>query len=143
MLFFMGNDFVGAIFGPPAIWNRTRHTPPRTEILGAYSESERHLDQENFSPPASLVLNADGSMKVLNLPFEFWPNHCVVSGHGKWKGPDADEMIELEVVSDGTSGNCKSGSYSSLELTGNSQPYRLYWVVGDPDSGTGIWLKKS
>jgi len=29
-----------------------------------------------------------------------------------------------------------------LELAGHSQPYSLYLVIGDPDSGTGIWFKK-
>jgi hypothetical protein len=29
-----------------------------------------------------------------------------------------------------------------LEVAGHFKPYRLYWVLVYPDSGTGIWFKK-
>jgi hypothetical protein len=141
MLFFMGNNLAGAIFGPPAIWNRPQHTPPRMDLVGRYSESGRHWDHPSTLPPASLTLNADGSMIVANLPFED-DTVCTLSGKGTWHGPDEDQKIDLILTSDGSTGSCKSDSYSFFELSGRSKPYTLYWVLGDPDSGTGVWLKK-
>ena len=142
MVFFIGNGLAGAIIGPPAIWNRTWHSPPRSEIEGKYSESGRHLDHPSELPAASLVLESDGSMTVANLPFEFGETSCTISGKGSWSGPDDEQKIGLNVISDGAAGACRSDSYSFLELAGHSKPYKLYWIVGDPDSGTGIWFHK-
>jgi len=130
------------MLGPPAIWNRTWSSPPRSDVAGKYSESERHLDQDG-PPSATLALEADGSMIVNNLPYEFGISSCVLAGKGAWTGPDEDEMINLEVISVGSPGSCGSGSYPFLELAGHFKPYKLYWVVGDPDSGTGIWLHRN
>jgi hypothetical protein len=82
-------------------------------------------------------------MTVANLPLEFGETSCTLSGTGSWSGPDDDQQIGLNVISAGATGSCGSGSYSFLELEGHSKPYKLYWVVGDPDSGTGVWLQKN
>jgi hypothetical protein len=140
-LFFVGNNLAGAIIGPPVIWNRPRHTPRREDILGHYEESERNWDRPKSGPDAMLDLKGDGSMTVRALPNEFGGTTCTVSGTGRWRGPDEDARLDLDVVSDGSPGSCKSDSYASIELAGQSRPYSLYWVLGDPDSGTGIWLK--
>lgn len=142
MLFFMGNNLAGAIFGPPAIWNRPRHTPARADLVGNYSESERHLDTTIGKLPATLTLNADGSMSVTNLPFEDGEDSCILSGRGTWSGPNEAQQIQLTISSVGPTGSCKSGFYPAFELAGHSKPYTLYWVVGDPDSGTGVWLHR-
>jgi hypothetical protein len=140
MGFFMANNFAGAMFGPPAIWNRSWHMPPRTDLVGGYIESERHLDASSPSSSASLTLQADGSMTVANLPADFGTSTCILSGQGHWEGPD-EGGIRLDIVSDQRAGSCQSGSYAGLELAGHSKPYRLYWIVGDPDSGTGVWFR--
>lgn len=142
MLFFMGNNLAGAIIGPPAIWNRTWHTPPQADLVGRYSESERRWNAPSTHPPASLTLNADRSMTVANLPFQFADQVCILSGKGSWRGPD-DQKVDLVLISDGSPGSCVSDSYSFLELSGHSKPYSLYWVLGDPDSGTVVWLTKN
>jgi hypothetical protein len=141
MGFFMVNNFAGAMLGPPAIWSRPWRIPPRSNLVGTYIEYKRHLDSKNSSTTASLTLNADGSMSVLNLPADFGTSTCTLSGTGKWKGPD-DDGIGITVASDLKPGSCQSGYYGGLELAGHSNPYRLYWVVGDPDSGTGVWFRK-
>ncbi len=80
-------------------------------------------------------------MTVANLPANFGTSTCTLSGTGSWAGPD-DDGIRLTVVSDEHPGSCKTGSYAGLELAGHSRPYRLYWIVGDPDSGTGVWFRR-
>jgi hypothetical protein len=81
-------------------------------------------------------------MHVENLPME-WPDNCTLSGDGTWSVPD-DQKIDLILVSTlaGENGLCKAGSYEFIQLAGHSRPYKLYWVVGDPDSGTGVWLAR-
>lgn len=140
--YFAANNLAGAIIGPPAIWNRTWHSPPRNDLVGEYVESERHWDHPSTNARATIELEADGSMSVSSLPDDNVTSTCILSGTGTWRGPDDDQQIDLVLTSDGTAESCKSGSYSFLELVGHSKPYELYWVLGDPDSGTGIWLKK-
>lgn len=140
MGFFMANNFASAMFGPPAIWSRPWQVPPRKDLVGGYIESERHLDASSPAASASLTLRADGSITVTNLPADFGTSTCILSGQGHWEGPD-DRGIRLDIVSDQRAGLCQSGSYAGLELAGHSKPYRLYWIVGDPDSGTGIWFR--
>jgi hypothetical protein len=144
MFLFIGSNLARGAIGPPAIWNPPWQTPTHLDLVGKYSESERHLDSDTVSRTASLELNADGSMIVADLPVpaEFGKASCVLSGAGRWSGPHGDEMVDLDFVSDRSSGSCESSSYSFLEVTGRSKPYGLYWIVGDPDSGTGIWLKR-
>jgi hypothetical protein len=142
ILFFAANNFAGAIIGPPAIWNRTWNSPPRADLIGKYVESERHWDQPGPYSRVALELRADGSMSVSALPNDSITSTCILSGTGTWRGPDADQKLDLVYTSDGAVGSCKSDSYPFLELAGHSKPYELYWVLGDPDSGTGIWLRK-
>lgn len=141
MLFFAGNNLAGAIVGPPAIWNRPFHTPFHRDLVGKYEESTRHTDHQMNRSKAILQLNADDSMSVTALPYEAGQTTCVLSGGGRWKGPDQNSQIDLIYESDGTLGSCISGAYSPVEITGRSRPYGLYWIIGDPDSGTGVWLK--
>jgi hypothetical protein len=142
MGFFAANSLAGAIIGPPAIWNRPWHSPPREDLVGRYVETERHWNRPKTGPDAVLELNRDGSMRVSAFPYEFWPNTCTLSGTGRWSGPDEDRDIILAVTSDGAPGSCESGSYSYIEIARHSKPYDLYWILGDPDSGTGVWLKR-
>jgi hypothetical protein len=138
----VGGHVVGGIFGPPAVWERTRHSPPRADLAGTYIEAERHWDRPKTGPSASLELHWDGSMAVHALPLDAGSLDCMLSGTGQWEGPWGDQGLYLDFVSDGTPGSCKSGKYGSLQLVGNAKPYRLYWVLDDPDSGTGIWFKR-
>ena len=140
--FIVGSHIVGGVFGPPAIWERTRRSPPRGDLVGAYIEVERHWDHSKTGPNASLQLRSDGSMSVHTLPLDDGMHVCMLSGTGKWEGPRGDQELDLDLISDGAPDSCKSGNYGSLQLAGNSTPYRLYWVLSDPDSGTGIWLKR-
>jgi hypothetical protein len=142
-LFFAGNNLAGAILGPPAIWNRPIHTPSQDELVGRYVESERHSDRPKTGPDAALELRSDGTMTASALPVDLGPmtTTCILSGPGTWRAPGGDQII-LYPTSDGTPGTCESGGYSFLEVASRSNPYTLYWVLGDPDSGDGIWLKR-
>jgi hypothetical protein len=147
MLFFMGNNLAGALFGPPAIWNRPWNSPQRSDQFGTYQETDRNLERTIESKqPASITLLTDGSMIVSSLPSQSELTTCTLSAKGFWGGP-YDGTIDIrfppdKTVPDGGVATCDKTSYSSLQLTGRSKPYGLYMSVGDPDSGTGIWFKR-
>jgi hypothetical protein len=145
MLFFIGNSLAGAIVGPPAIWNRTSQTPPRQDLVGSYEGSYRAPGKGSAERPVSLSLRGDGSMAVSGMPYEFYPMTCTLSGTGTWVGPfgeTRDLKIDLRITSDGNAGACASGEYGAFELAGHGAPYKLYWVIGDPDSGEGVWMSR-
>ncbi len=77
-------------------------------------------------------------MNVHGLPMD-WPENCVLSGTGRWSGP-TDLQLRLILLSPAADNTCKLDDYPGIEVAGRSKPYRLYWVIGDPDSGTGVWL---
>jgi hypothetical protein len=140
--FLLGNNLAGAIFGPPAIWDVPYHHPSQDDLAGKYVEKERHWDRAKTGPDALFELKRDGTMTVRDLPADFGMSQCVLSGFGTWRTSGGQD-IGLDFTSDGAPGICESGWYASaLEVAGHSKPYRLYWVLGDPDSGTGIWFKR-
>jgi hypothetical protein len=143
MGFFAANNLAGAILGPPAIWERPSSTPPHQDIVGEYQEIARQTEDQTHGNAASLALRADGTMVVDGLPYEFYPKTCTISGTKRWSGPDGDDQrIYLVVTSKEGRGVCASGQYPGLEVTGRSKPYGLYWVIGDPDSGTDVRLSR-
>jgi hypothetical protein len=147
MLFFMGNNLAGALFGPPAIWNRPWNSPQRSDLFGSYKETDRNLERTIESKqPASITLLADGSVIVSSLPSQSELTTCTLSAKGFWGG-SYDGKINIrflpdKTTSDGAVATCEKTSCWSLQLTGRSKPYGLYMSVGDPDSGTGIWFKR-
>jgi hypothetical protein len=143
--FFVANNLAGAILGPPAIWERPSNTPPYQDLVGEYQEISRRTEDATHGN-ASLILRADGTMVIDGLPYEFYPKSCIVRGTGRWNGPRSDDQrIDLVITHETHEEGpevCASGEYFGLEVTGHSKPYGLYWIIGDPDSGTGVRLSR-
>jgi hypothetical protein len=142
---FAVNDLAGVIFGPPAIWNRPWQAPAREDLVGAYTESERRSDHSGPHRKAQLELKADGTMVVSDLPSDDAEGTtCVLTGTGRWEGPDTERRVNLILVTDRAS-SCvfATGAYSGFELAGHKKPYSLYWILGDPDTRTGVWFTRN
>jgi hypothetical protein len=143
-LLFVGNDLAGVILGPPAIWDRPWHSPPGQDLVGRYSESERLWDETSPYAKAQLELRSDGTMIVNDLPSEFGEQTCTLTGIGTWEGPDTRRTLNLIFIpARDSSGICPADTYSGFELAGHTKPYSLYWILGDPDSGTGVWFARN
>jgi hypothetical protein len=146
--FFAANNFAGAIFGPPAIWDRSFTSPPSVDLVGSYHEAERHWQDGTKSGSANLKLNSDGTMAVTNLPDSNGITNCILSGSGSWRtGRDDASQIDLTILKTDPSATCKFeglpyGISGVLNIAGHSKPYSLYWTLGDPDSGEGIWFRR-
>ena len=133
---------LAGVLGPPAIWERTGRSPPRADLVETYIEVERHRHNSKTGPNASLQLRACGSMSVHALPLNDGIHVYMLSGTGKWEGPRGDQELDLDFISDGVTDSCKSANYGFLQLAGKFTSYGLYWVLSDPDSGTGIRFKR-
>jgi hypothetical protein len=144
----IGGHIVGGIVGPPAIWNRPLAQPSRTEIVGSYHEVERHWQDGLTGPPATMRFNEDGTMTLANLPQSDGIKNCMLSASGAWRiAADGDSEIDLTVLKTEGSTTCKLeglpyGISGILSIAGHWPPHSLYWVLGDPDSGEGIWFKR-
>jgi hypothetical protein len=140
-LFFAANNLAGAIIGPPAIWNRPSQPPDEADLVGRYVETKRVWDGKEDHVKATLELNRDGTMTVRGLPDDRITSVCNLSGSGTWRVDG--QVIDLNFASDGTPGACESVNVGgNPQIASRSRPYRLYWILGDPDSGTGIWLDR-
>jgi hypothetical protein len=137
---FYGNNLAGAGVGPPPLWNRPLNSPPRSDLVGTYQESERNLDRTSGTLPARITLEDDGLMTAFALPSQSELNTCIVSRKGFWGGPYGG-TIKIRFPAGVDKSPCDNSSWS-LELAGHSKPYSLYMSVGDPDSGTGIWFRQ-
>lgn len=85
-------------------------------------------------------------MIVRDLPYESGTDTCMTTGTGQWRqsGGSGDQRVDLIYTADeGIANVCKSGHYGGPELVGRSKPYSPYWVLGDPDSGTGLGLTRT
>jgi hypothetical protein len=142
-LFFIGNHIAGVILGPPAIWNRPWQTPPPSDLVGRYTESERQWNETSPHSKAHLEFRADRTMIVSDLPSDDGENTCLLTGTGRWEGPDTERRLNLIFTPvREASGVCRAGAYFGFELAGHTKPYSLYWILGDPDSGTGVWFMR-
>jgi hypothetical protein len=145
---FAASHVVGAIIGPPAIWNRPFASPRSSDLVGSYHETERHWQDGTDSGSASLTLNGDGTMVVTNLPESNGITKCILFASGTWRiERDDDSQIDLTILKVDPMMTCKLeglpyGISGVLNVTGHSQPYSLYWTLGDPDSGEGIWFRR-
>jgi len=151
-VFFFGlivaSHLAGAVLGPPAIWNRPLTTPSRSEIAGSYHEVKRVWQDGISGPHATLRLKDDGTMTVTNLPKSDGIESCMLSASGTW-GMSLDDVsgIDLTVLKTDSSTTCKLeglpyGISGAFNIAGHRKPYSLYWILGDPDSGEGIWFNR-
>jgi hypothetical protein len=138
----------GAILGPPALWNRPANMPSISDVAGIYRESERHWQEGQSGPPALLQLKSDGSMSVKDLPNSEGITSCMLSASGTWRiAQDDNAVIDLTILKTDSAMTCKLdglpyGLYNILSIAGHSKPYSLYWTLGDPDSGEGLWFQR-
>jgi hypothetical protein len=117
-------------------------------MVGSYHEVKRNWQDGTSGPRATLRLNDDGTMTVTNLPKSDGIENCMLSASGTWRiSPDDDSGIDLTILKTNSSTTCNLeglpyGIAGDFNIAGHRKPYSLYWILGDPDSGEGIWFKR-
>jgi hypothetical protein len=120
------------------------------DVAGSYHETERRWQAGSPSVRATLQLNNDGTMTMNNVPDSAdGQTICLLTGSGRWSiSGDDDAGIDLFLEKYDSSATCKIGALpygigGVLSVAGHAKPYSLYWILGDPDSGEGLWLRRN
>jgi hypothetical protein len=128
--------------------NHTQKEPKKSDLLGMWVPSKsslRVMESEggyDVSVQPKLILRADDTFELVNMP-DWWDN-----GFGKSRKGFQDYV--------GTWGLSKYGNTSfwnvdlkfssqtrSPNLIGQNPPYRIEFIIGDPDSNLSMIFEKS
>ena len=144
------------LFSYPPFWDYTKTRPKDAEIVGAYrilklrlpSELSRSVRERN----ARITLNADHTAVLADVPeFDGFGEklQCRLSGAATWR---LDERWGWSIVfqnyhaaSKPTTRDCdyENNSIWGIVVLSRHPPYRLYAIVGDPDSDTGVEFERA
>jgi len=119
-----------------------KNRPEQTDLVGKYiptTDTLQFIRSEGGYEviDISITLLQDGSFEMINMP-DWWcepfgeSNGGFDSGRGKWQVAKRQEWWVIEL--DFSSENPPTG-FTSVPLVGEIPPYRLWFYVGDPDSG--------
>jgi hypothetical protein len=119
-----------------------RNKPKPTDLVGRYIPTENTLhfvrDEGGYEVvDTSITLSIDGSFEMVNMP-DWWmepfgkPSGEFDSGKGEWSIERQQEWWELEL--NFNSEDPPTG-LTFIPLVGEAPPYKLWFYVGDPDSG--------
>lgn len=141
----------------PWFWDFTKTKPKEADIAGAYKVLKLRLpgDLERAvrEKEATITLGADHTAILTNVP-EFDDSGqrlvCRLDGSARWELDDQTATAggwslliqHYHPLIKPTASECEfENSISSMLILGRHAPYRLYSIVGDPDSDTGIEFK--
>jgi hypothetical protein len=127
--------------------NHTRKEPKKSDLLGTWvpdKSSLRVMQSEGgydvYIQP-KLILKADDTFELTNMP-DWWDN-----GLGKSRQGFQDYSGSWGVSTYGDTGfwhlDLKSSSKTrSVNLMGQTVPYRIEFTIGDPDSNVSMIFEK-
>lgn len=127
--------------------NRTRKEPNKIDLLGTWvpdRSSLQAMESEggyDASVQPKLILRADDTFELVNMP-DWWDN-----GFGKSRKRFQDYSGAWGLSKYGNTGfwdvDLKSASQTrSVNLIGQSPPYRIEFIIGDPDSNVSMIFEK-
>jgi hypothetical protein len=157
-LFLTGCASLGAPFGYPHFWDYTKTKPNEPDIVGKYKILELRLSGELRNSvqekEAEITLGADHTAALTDIPVfdesgqelvcrlrgtSHWALRDQTKNLGGWTVTFQDYVPALKP----TAKECEFGdSMGSLLILNGHAPYRLYSIVGDPDSDTGIEFER-
>src|SRR5258706_1419192 len=123
----------------PTSLDQTRKEPKKSDLLGIWvadNSSLREMESKggyDISVQPKLILKPDGNFDLVNMP-DWWDN-----GFGKSRKGFQDSSGSWGLSTYGDTGpwqvDLKSSSGTrSASLIGQSLPYRIEFIIGDPDS---------
>ena len=144
--------------GYPYPWNRPGERPQASDLVGTYKVLNVRLPtaaSAGFNKDARITLQADGTAVLSG--FRVFDDAgqkvvCGLSGTAVWKLDDRINSGGWSVALESyrpaakpVAHACDPGDsvFEGLLVSSRHAPYRLYEIVGDPDSDTGIEFQRS
>ena len=135
----------------------TKTQPKPEDLVGSYAPDsattnliarEGHYTQL----PASIVLSADGSLTITNIP-DWWgtafgsAGGSFDAGRGTWRVIQHQEWwsvsVDFESTAQFASRQHRAESLStSFMLVGERPPYKIHLTIGDPDDGRAMQFER-
>jgi hypothetical protein len=127
--------------------NYTSKEPNKTDLLGTWVPDKDSLGEMesrggyDISVQPKLILKADGNFDLGNMP-DWWDN-----GFGRSNKSVRDYSGSWTLSTYGNTGVWRIDLKSSLQtrsanLIGQRPPYRIEFIIGDPDSNTSMIFEK-
>jgi hypothetical protein len=125
--------------------NFTTSEPKPSDLVGIYTPTESTWEfikgEGGYTvTDISITLAPDGSLTMTNIP-DWWSdisgqsNGQVESCQGEWGIEQVQDWWELTII------GCISNT--SIPIAGEKPPYRLWFYIGDPDSGDVMIFEQS
>lgn len=143
-----------SFFGYPYPWDYSKKQPRNSDMVGTYKILELRLPSTitGIDKGARITLKSDGTAELFSFPeFDLFGQErvCSLSGTASWKLDDKANsgwgwsvaLQDYRQTTKPIARECDLGTYSTFEaflVLSRHAPYRLYKIVGDPDSNTGI-----
>lgn len=134
--------------------NFTVEKPAEDDLVGTYLPLQSSLDfiEEGGYPDCQprIIIKADGTFSMEQMP-DWWNTPFGKSsggfdaGEGTWETETCQNwwclVLHFDTQQNFNSTPSENGRIATIILAGTGQPYRLWFFVGDPDSG-GVMIFK-
>jgi hypothetical protein len=137
----------------PYPWDYSKEKPKESEMVGTYRILKVRLPStpSAFGKDSRITLRADGTAVLVSVPeFDVFGQKfvCTLSGAATWKLDDkinsgwgwSVALQDYRPATKPIARECDLGNsvFGGILILSRHPPYRLYEIVGDPDSDTGI-----
>jgi hypothetical protein len=142
------------LFSYPPFWDYSKTKPQDTDLVGSYRVLKLRLpsdlSRQVTEKDSRITLNADHTAILVDLPeFDIFGQklECRLSGSATWKLDDTINsgwgwsvaFQNFHPSSEVTTRDCNYQDFIwGILILSRHPPYRLYEIVGDPDSDTGV-----
>ena len=142
----------------PYPWDYSRQKPRYSDMVGTYKILKLRLPSTATvsRKDAQIILRADGTAMLSNVPeFDDFGQRfvCNLSGSAKWELNDKIDVgwgwsvafQNYQPATMPTARECdlRNSIIGGFLVLSRHAPYRIYEIVGDPDSDTGVELERT
>lgn len=142
----------------PYPWDYSKEKPKESDMVGTYNILKLRLPAtaSGVDKDARIILRTDGSAVFSNVPeFDDFGQKvvCGLSGTATWKLDDkinsgwgwSVAFQDYRPTTKPIARECDLGNsiFGGILVLSRHAPYRLYKIVGDPDSDTGVEFERA
>jgi len=146
---------VGCFYPYP--WDYSKQKPKDSDMVGTYKifKLRLPLTATVSRKDAQIILRTDGTARLSNIPeFDLFGQRfvCNLSGSATWKLDDkidlgwgwsvAFQKYQPDATPTARECDLRNSIIGGFLVLSRHAPYRIYQIVGDPDSDTGVEFER-